>query len=373
MRGIRVLRFYHSAVVDVYRERERHLRADHGYDVHLVSPHEWAEGGSVVSAPDESDFPVYVTRIYGRRHPNLFWYSPRAVKRVVQEVRPDIVDFHEEPFSLAVASALRIVRREAPEARICVYSAQNIFKRYPLPFRRWERKTLASAAAAYPCSSEAGEVLRAKGFRGELHVLPLGVSVPDALPNPISNSDFRVGFVGRLEEFKGAHVALEAFALLSADQRRSTFELVGGGSEEARLRALAVELGVGDRVIFAGALDQDAALARIAAFDVLVIPSLTRASWKEQFGRVAVQAMIAGTPVVASDCGSLPEVVGNAGELVPEGDAATLADKLRRLATDPARAAELVRLGKARALDKFTWQQVAIGVDQMYRGLLGKT
>jgi glycosyltransferase involved in cell wall biosynthesis len=371
--GVRVLRFYHSAVVDEYRERERHLRADHGYDVHLVCPPEWSEGGSIVRAPASSAFPVHVVPIYGRRHPNLFWYSPRAVKRVVQHVRPDIVDFHEEPFSVAVASALRIVKREAPDARICVYSAQNIFKRYPLPFRWWERTALATASAAYPCSSEAGKVLRAKGFRGDLNVLPLGVSVPATLPSPQSNGNFRIGFVGRLEEFKGAHVAVDAFARLSVDPSRSTLELVGGGSEEARLRAFAAELGVADRVIFAGAVDQGVALDRIAAFDVLVIPSLSWPNWKEQFGRVAVQAMIAGTPVVASTCGSLPEVVGDAGELVPEGDARALAEKLRMLASNQARVEELVRLGKQRAHERFTWARVADGVDQMYRGLLASS
>ena len=165
MNGVRVLRVYHSGVVDEYRERERLLRRDHGYEVHLVCPPAWPEGGSVVRAMADPEIPVHVVPARGRPHPILFWYASAPFRRVLRKVRPDIVDLHEEPYSLAVAGALRAVRLEVPEARICMYTAQNIAKRYPPPFRQLERHAHASTAAAYPCSTEAGEVLRAKGDR----------------------------------------------------------------------------------------------------------------------------------------------------------------------------------------------------------------
>lgn len=363
--SVRVLRVYHSAVVEEYRQRERMLRERHGYDVHLVCPPVWQEGSSLVRAERDDDVPVHVVKVRGRRHPILFWYDTRALRRVVREFRPEIVDLHEEPYSLAVAAALRVSKQEAPGAAICLYSAQNILKRYPPPFRQIERRALAAADAAYPCSREAGEVLRAKGFRGTLHVLPLGVSIPDRRA-PTGDEALRVGFVGRLEPYKGAEVALRAFAK-TAEALDASLELVGSGSEEQRLRELANRLGVSRRVAFVGAVPQEEALHRIGRYDVLLVPSLTTRSWKEQFGRVAAQAMAAGTPVIASDCGSLPEVVGSSGKIVREGDVDQLALALAELLGDPHERQSLARRGRAAAVERLTWDYVAAGFDRMYR------
>src|SRR3954466_12353527 len=119
----RVLRLYHSAVVDEYREREAHLLRDHGYDIHLVTPPVWVEGGSLVSAGREDRFPLHVLPIRGRRHPILFWYAPKPLRRLLRQLKPAIVDIHEEPYSLAVASTLRAVKAEVPDAAVCVYTA----------------------------------------------------------------------------------------------------------------------------------------------------------------------------------------------------------------------------------------------------------
>lgn len=368
MSPVRVLRLYHSGVVDEYRQRERILRARHGYDVHLVCPPEWSEGGSIVRAPAEPDIPVHVVAVRGRQHPILFWYANRALRRVLRSVRPQIVDVHEEPYSLATAGILAAVGREAPSARICLYSAQNIPKRYPPPFRQLERRALAAAAAGYPCSTEAGDVMRAKGFTGSLHVLPLGVS--PVADRPPSDGRLRVGFVGRLEHYKGGDIALRAFAQVVPAHPDASLEFVGAGSAEPSLRTTARELGVASRVVFRGAVSQDKALALISRFDVLLVPSLTTPSWKEQFGRVAAQAMAAGTAVIASDSGSLREVVGDAGELVPEGDVAAFAARLEMLLADPSCRARLGQRGRQRAADHLSWEHVARECDRMYRRVL---
>ncbi len=368
MTAVRVLRVYHSAVVDEYRERERLLRSRHGYDVHLVCPPAWPEGASVVQAAPDAEIPLHVVAVRGRTHPILFWYASRAFRRVLRSVRPDIVDLHEEPYSLAAAAALPAVRREAPQARICMYTAQNILKRYPPPFRQLERRALAATAAAYPCSSEAGEVLRAKGFAGALHVLPLGVSLPPARGSE-NGGCLRVGFLGRFVPEKGAGVAVRAFAA-GADGLDAELELLGAGPQEAELRELCGQLGVAERVSFPGAVSQAEALERISSYDALLVPSLTTAGWKEQFGRVAAQALAAGTAVVASDSGSLPEVLGGCGELAREGDPEDFAAKLAALLRDPARRAQLGERGRRRAAEELSWERVADGFDRMYREVL---
>ena len=100
---------------------------------------------------------------------------------------------------------------------------------------------------------------------------------------------------------------------------------------------------------------------------MLLVPSLGTKRWKEQFGRVVAQGLAAGTPVIASDSGSLPEVLGGAGEIVSEGDADALADTLSTLLRDAGRREQLARLGRKRAAEALSWNRVAEGFDSMYR------
>jgi glycosyltransferase involved in cell wall biosynthesis len=367
--GTRVLRVYHSAVVAEYRERDRLLRSRHGYDLHVVSPPAWNEGGSLVTASHDDAVPLHVIAARGRQHPILFWYASAAFRRVLREVRPEIVDLHEEPYSLATAAALWAVDQEVPDARVCVYSAQNILKRFPPPVRHLEQRALRRAVAAYPCSTEAGDVLRAKGFTGSVHVLPLGVSLGKRPPRAFTEGPLTVGFLGRLESYKGGEVAIRAFAS-AAEGLDATLEVVGAGSQRAELEACAQQLGISSRVRFTGAVSQEEALTRIASYDAVLVPSLTTPTWKEQFGRIPVQALEAGTPVIASDSGSLREVLADCGELVPEGDVPAFADALRRLLRDPSTRADLSTRGRVRAAQEFAWEKVADGFDHMYGEML---
>lgn len=368
MTGARVLRVYHSAVVPEFRNRDRLLREAHGYDLHLVTAPRWEEGGSLVEASPDPAVPLHVVPIAGRRHPILFWYRSRAFRRVLEAVRPEVVDLHEEPYSLAVASALRDVDAVVPRARICMYTAQNVLKRYPPPFRQLERRALRRTTAAYPCSTEAGAILREKGFAGPSHVLPLGVS-PRSEPLRPQGSSLRVGFLGRLEAYKGGDVALRAFAAATGGTD-AVLEVVGSGSQRDELVALAEELGVADRTTILDAVPQSEALARIAGYDVVLVPSRRTKSWKEQFGRIPAQAMEAGVPVIASDSGSLREVLHDSGVLVPEGDVGAFAAALRDLLEHPDRRAALAAAGRRRAAEHLSWERVAAGVDEMYQEAL---
>lgn len=370
MSGPRVLRVYHSAVVSEYRERDHLLRSRHGYDLHVVSPPAWHEGGSLVQATDDPEVPLHIVPVRGRRsHPILFWYAGGALRALLRELRPDIVDLHEEPYSLAVAAALRAVRAEVPAAPVCMYTAQNILKRYPPPFRQLERRAMRSACAVYPCSTEAGEVMTAKGFAGTVNVLPLGVSLRSGPRTDFARDGLRVGFLGRLETYKGGEVAVRAFAAASAGTD-AVLEIVGAGSQRTALEACARELGIAARVVFAGAVSQEEALGRIRRCDVVLVPSISTSRWKEQFGRIPAQALEAGTPVIASDSGSLREVLGDCGELAEEGNVEDFARRLARLLRDPARRADLSVRGQRRAAERFSWETVSDGFDRMYRAML---
>jgi glycosyltransferase involved in cell wall biosynthesis len=136
------------------------------------------------------------------------------------------------------------------------------------------------------------------------------------------------------------------------------------------LERLAAGKGVAQRVEFAGAVSSQEIPQAFAAMDVMALPSLTRKNWKEQFGRVLIEAMACETPVIGSDSGEIPNVIGDAGLVTPEGDAKALAAALARLGSDPALRAALVRRGRQRVLDRFTQEQVARRTAALYNEVL---
>ncbi|MCB7137030.1 glycosyltransferase [Cellulosimicrobium marinum] len=379
---MKVLRVSHSAVVTPWRERERELRRV-GVDVRLLSARVWDEGGARVPLEPRPGEPVAGVATVGS-HPALFLYDPRPLWRALGE-RWDVLDLHEEPFALATAEvlALRWLRRVVDRARgrdvgpaapYLLYSAQNLDKTYSWPFRAFEARALRGAAAVSVCNDEAGRIVRRKGARGIVRTVPLGVDPrvfrpADAGPDTRSGAGSRapgravVGYVGRLAQHKGVDLVVDAVA---ADDR---LELVvaGDGPDREALRERARSLG--DRVRFVGSLD-DAGLADLyRGLDVLAVPSRATPGWVEQFGRVAVEAMACGVPVVASRTGALPDVVADAGVLVPPDDVVALRDALVRVGTDTALAGRLRTAGLRRAA-ACSWEQVARQYREMYEEVL---
>src|SRR4029078_4543437 len=101
--------------------------------------------------------------------------------------------------------------------------------------------------------------------------------------------------------------------------------------------------GVAQRVEFAGAVSSQEIPKAFAAMDAMALPSLTRKNWKEQFGRVLSEPMACETPVIGSDSGEIPNVIGDAGLVAPEGDATALRAGIASPGSDPALCADLAR------------------------------
>ncbi len=364
--ALRVLRVSHSGVVDAWRERERRL-PHHGVDVHLITARSWDEFGTEVALRPRPGEPVTGIRTWGR-HPALFVYDPRALWLALGQ-EWDLLDVHEEPFALATAEVLLLRRARRLAAPYLLYSAQNIPKRYPIPFRWLERWALRGAAGMSVCNAEAGRIVVAKGFPAVPSVIPLGIDPDHFQPastqsvggEPGTESPPRVGYAGRLAQHKGVDVLLRAIARTD----RLTLRVAGEGPERASLAALAADLRIDDRVEFLGAVTQDDLPGFYRSVDVLAVPSLTTPGWIEQFGRVAVEAMACGVPVVASDSGALSDVVSGAGLLVPPGDAVALAFALERVVDDPELAAHLRTAGAARAATA-GWDRVTAAYARLY-------
>ncbi len=361
---MKVLLVSKAMVSAAYRQKAIELARLPDLELTVVVPPKWREPG-VGDLPLErgadAGYRLVVAPIWfnGRHHLHLF----PTLGRIVREVRPDVLHADDESFNLVTAHALRIGGR----AGACgvFFNWANIYRRYPPPFSWFERFTFRRAAAGVAGNVAAKEILKRRGYRGPIAVIPQFGVDPDLFrPAARQSADFTVGFLGRIVPAKGLDVLLRAVAGLDAQVR---VLVVGRGQDEGRMRALAASLGIADRVEFRPPVPTPEVPAVLAPIACLAVPSLTTPTWKEQFGRVIIEAMACGVPVVGSDSGEIPNVIGDAGIVVEEGNAEALRAALRRLSEDPALRADLARRGRERVLDLFTHRRIAERYAEVYR------
>jgi glycosyltransferase involved in cell wall biosynthesis len=361
---LRVLMVSKILGVGAYQRKLELLAEEPDVELTCVVPPAWA--GQPFEPAHLAGYRMLVAPIRFDGSFHLFHFP--TLGRIVRAVRPDVVHVDEEPYNLATFLATR--QALAAGARPLFFTWQNLPRRYPPPFAWTERYVYARSRYAIAGNAEAADVLRAKGYRGPTAVIPQFGVDPDLFSPRVEprapGRPFTVGYVGRFVEEKGLGILLEAAAGLRGDWR---LRLTGGGPLRDELLAEAARRGVADRVETRPGVPSLEVPAALRDLDVLVLPSLTRPNWKEQFGRVLVEAMACGVPVVGSDSGEIPHVIGDAGLVVPEGDAAALRDALAALMSDPARRRDLAERGRARVLERFTHAHVARRTAEVYRAV----
>jgi len=212
-----------------------------------------------------------------------------------------------------------------------------------------------------------------------VELIPFGATVeaPPAVEPPSPAPPFRLLFVGRLVERKGLAYLLRALARLDgAAEPDVRLEIVGSGPEREELERQAAELGVAERVRFAGFVPDEALAQRYRDCHAFVLPATWDAKGDiEGLGVVLLEAMVHGRPVIASGAGGITDIVEHeeSGLLVEPGDDAALADAIRRLARDPDLAARLASAGRERALRDFSWDAILDRLEALYRGLTDPT
>ncbi len=334
--------------------------------VTLITPPSWRQDGreDIFHPMPAARFTAITLPISWNGHFHRYVY--RGLGAALSALRPDVVQIDEEPYNPAAWQGLYHARRLGRPALLVAW--QTIARRYPPPFAWGEAWAYRRASAIIAGNQAAADVVRAKGYRGPLGIQGLhGIDpelwTPRALASPAADGAFTIGVVGRLVAEKGIDLAIAA---LPALPERCRLRIIGGGPAADALRALADRLGVAARVEFAGALPAAAMPAAMRALDALALPSRTRPNWSEQFGRVLVEAMASGVPVVGAASGEIPAVIGDAGLVVPEGSSTALANALGALASDPVRWEACARRGVQRARDHFTQAAIAARLSDLY-------
>lgn len=293
------------------------------------------------------------------------YYFPKLRQRLAA-IRPDIVHIDEEPYNLATWLALRQTRHIG--AKSLFFSWQNLCRTYPFPFNLLEKQVLANIDYAIMGNQAAADVWRQKGYRGPAQVIPQ-FGVDETIFQPPLQRDRGRGFVigsanRRLVPEKGVDLLLRAVANLPGVWR---LHIAGDGPERPFLENLARQLGIWDRVQFDGVVSSAQMPGYLQQLDALVLSSRTLPNWKEQFGRVLIEAMACEVAVVGSNSGEIPHVIGDAGLIFPEADEAALHQHLLTLMQSETLRDELGRNGRNHVLAQYTQSQIAAQTIAVYR------
>jgi len=242
----------------------------------------------------------------------------------------------------------------------------------PAILRRCERACARFTDAKISISERIAEQVAEAGIcdGDKIHVIHNGIDLthfssgsdiarPDALPpGPV------VGTVGSLTPEKSTIDLLRAVARLAPQIDDLQICIVGDGALRQDLEQQAQVLGIADRTLFTGAVDD--VRPWLAAFDVFVLPSRS-----EGLPGALMEAMAMGCPVVAADVGGVSEVVGDAGILVEAGDVDGIADHVRRLLSDATESERLAASGRGQ-VQKFSLIEMAAKTGALYEELYAR-
>lgn len=387
---MRVLVVDHTGGVVPFQRKFAALAAQPGIELSVLVPSRWVENYRTIRArPDRRDgYRLFTGSVVWPGYENRGFFVSGVV-RALRAADPDVIHLWEEPFSLFALQTLLLARVWAPRARTLFSSSDDLSRNFRYPYRpswayAWiERFTEARCDAATVVNEQVRALLRDKGFRRPIERITHGLDL-ELYPCSLRERAARareperhpqvVGCVGRLLPQKGVDVLLRAFALLKPadDGVAPELRVLGEGPDRQRLQTLVGELGLGDRVRFLSNVPHGEVASIYADLDILVVPSRTTPKWVEHFGRVLIEGMAAGCVVIGSDSGAIPEVLGDAGIVVPEGNPGALAAAISRVLDDRELASVLRTRGRERVRERYTWEEIATRLAEFYGRILSE-
>lgn len=356
----RLLVVSHPAVLGVNQTIYREL-AGRGWQVSLVVPSRWRSEYShepilpvALSGLQQALHPVRVV-LPGRPQRHLYLTRCRAL---IRRLGVEVAFLEAEPYSLPAAQWRPALKALGVPFGVQCY--ENVDRPLPAPVRWLRTRVLRDAAFVAARSDTAARLARSWGARGEVSFAPPAVPtwerVPEAPPHP-----FTVGYAGRLVASKGLEDLLAAVRRLDGPVE---LLMIGEGELRSQLEGQPIP---GSRVRVLDGLSHEQMPTGYAQLDVLVLPSHTTPTWKEQFGRVITEALWCGVPVVGSDSGEIPwliELTGG-GLVFSEGNVGMLAESLAKLQEDRELRSRLADAGRAAVERLFTVSAATDPLEQM--------
>lgn len=291
-------------------------------------------------------------------HMSFYW----GLKNRLRSLQPDVVYAIAEVHNPVLWQTLWFRRKVCPRAKVLFHSNQNLdyvlhkwrhSAAEDFVFRQADafiaenatvRTILGKHGFTKPCLVQAAPGANERSFQP-------GNKIAAKTSLGLKPDSFVVGFVGGLRPDKGPVDLARAFLSLGG---KSTLLMVGDGPLRSETEQVLTNATPDQMAKLVGFVPRSETVTYYQAMDALVLPSRTSASWAEQFGNVLAEAMLCGTAVVGSTCGAIPEVIGEAGLVFPEGDVDSLAKILRRLRDEPSVRQSLADRGLKRAMEEYS-------------------
>ncbi len=362
--------------------RGLHERGD--YQVSLVTGPALGPEGELLSEARRCGFEVVVVPQLRREiHPLRDLASLKALRRIIAERRPDIVHTHSSKAGILGRYAAH--REKVP---VVVHTIHGL----PFhPYERWwlnrlyvwlERRAAGWSDKVVSVADAMTEQAVAAGVAepGKFVTIYSGMDVEAFLRCGgrreemrqrfgFGPGDFVFGKVARLFDLKGHEYVLQAARRVARDHPELRLLFVGDGILRGRLERMANELGLGEKVVFAGLVPSSEVPGCLAAMDALV-----HASLREGLARVLPQALLAGKPVVSFDVDGAREVVveGETGYLVAPKSVEGLAEVMAKVLERPEEAERMAARGRELCKERFDWRRMVESLDSLYRRLLDR-
>jgi glycosyltransferase involved in cell wall biosynthesis len=350
------------------------LRALAGLGVTLAAavPDRWItpEGTTQgTNAGDDAGVQILPVPVRGPlTDPGGLQWNASALRRLITDFKPDLVQVEEEPWSQPAALGLRMARRLGVPGVLS--TAESLPRSYTLGQRFRRERSLRLAAGVIGSNNLAlALAIKRRPTVPHLSLPHLGVT-PPALAPRVPHPGLAIGFVGRLVPERGLDLLFRACVGLAG---KWTLTVVGTGPSQEELEGLAQRLGIAARISWVGALPRQAMDEVWPQLDCLVLPSRTTQRWVMTVGRAALYAMAHGVAVVGTDSGALRELVGHGGRVVPEEDVPSLTDVLQELYADRSLCDRLGAAGRRRALEEFSDGALAGKMLAFWRTLIPAT
>ncbi len=327
---IQLLSVGHSYVVALNRSLMRELNKSDHIEVTVGAPRFFAGDLRPIECEPEhagSNLQVVDLPCVATSYIHLFWYKQRELRKLVKLKKWDYAYVWEEPYIFSGFQLGRALRKE--KIPYSLFTNQNIFKNYPWPFSLLEKQTLQECDSLWGCGPQVLETFHAKNFSGHSEVVPYFVNTDRFVPLTQQQKTQKriewglqdvktIGFMGRLNKEKGLAHFCYAIEKLPREQEWQVL-ILGDGPMRGELENWVVQNNLQARV-FLKLVKHEEVPQILPVMDVLLCPSQTTTFWREQFGRMIIEAFACGVPVIASDSGEIPFVVDDAGLIISESD-----------------------------------------------------
>ena len=375
---MKILVISSAAIQKSWQKKFEIIANDPSIQITLLLPKFWIENYRKIKVEINSNSIInyVIGKTVWKGFGNRYFFLNKLYS-ILRTLQPDIIHLEQEPWSLIAFQTVLFRNLVVPRSRI-IFRTSRSFD-HKLKFRRLtrviEKYTYQNSDFALPLSQKAAQLLRQRGFKKRMEVIPNGVDTKlfrkrnGALMRKSLGIDsiFTIGYVGRFIKEKGLDILLKAVSGLSQDFR---LLFVGEGPYKKELVHLSNRFGINEKLHLVGTISPDQVPLYLNCMDILVLPSYKSSNWEEFFGRVLIEAMACEVSVIGSDSGEIPNVIGKAGIIFESKSFDSLRKALERIMGNGNIRLDLGKMGRLLVKNCYSWERISAKTKDVYFELL---